>query len=133
MTLGGDTGFLIGVIELNETALHHWQGVLDGRHRLVLSTLTIHELLGHYYKRGQGDTVKQLIAQIRLLDNATFVPVDEVIAERAAGYRHGLGMPAMDSLILATFVEHGCDLVLSTDAHFQTAANQNIASVAILV
>jgi len=64
MKLGDDTGFLIGVIEQNAVALHHWQGVLDGRHRLVLSTLTIHELLVHYYKRGQGDTVKQLIAQI---------------------------------------------------------------------
>ncbi len=31
MTLGGDTGFLIGVIEQQKVAVEYWQQVLDER------------------------------------------------------------------------------------------------------
>jgi predicted nucleic acid-binding protein len=98
----------------------------------VLSTLTINELLTHYYKRGRGAEAKQFIVLIGSLDNARFVPVDETIAEHSAGYRHGLGIPTVDSVILATFVDAGCDLMLTTDPHMQRADAQGIIKVVLL-
>jgi len=36
MRIGGDTGFLLGVIEQEPSALLHWQGVLAGADELVM-------------------------------------------------------------------------------------------------
>ena len=129
MRIGGDTGLLIGAIEQADSALAYWQNVLSGEHELAMSTLTICELLAHYYKRGKGETARKLTREIRALSNVQFVPVDHRIAERAAGYRYGLGIPTVDATVLATCVEVGCDLVLTTDSHFQIAADQGIANI----
>ena len=126
-------GFLIAVVEQEATASHHWESVLASDEDLVLSTLSICEFLVYYFKRGQGDAARALIEQIRGLDHAHFVGVDETIAERAAGYRYGLGIPTVDSLILATFVEQGCDLVLSVDGHFAFAGERGVVKVEMLV
>jgi len=129
MTLGGDTGFLIGVIEQQKVALEYWQQVLDEQSVLFISTISINELLTYYYKRGKGDTAKKLIEEIQLLGSAIFVPVDIEIAERSAGYRYGLGIPTVDSIVLATFVQHLCDVILTTDSHFEGVAKQDIIKV----
>ena len=132
MRLGGDTGLPIGVIEQSEAALTHWRAMLAGDDELVMSTLTICELLTHYYKRGKGDTARELAEQLRLLGNAEFGQVDDRIAERAAGYRHGLGIPTVDAVILSTFVERKCALVVSADRHFEIAADRGVADVELL-
>jgi predicted nucleic acid-binding protein len=132
MTQGGDTGFLIGVIERQKVAVEYWQQVLDERSVLFISTISINELLTHYYKRGKGDIARKLIEEILLLGNATFVPVDKEIAERSAGYRYGLGIPTVDSILLATFVQHSCDVILTTDSHFEGAAEQDIIKVKMI-
>ena len=132
MTQGGDTGCRFGVIEQQKLAMEYWQQVLDERSALFLSAISINELLTHYYKRGKGDMAKKLIEGIQLLGNAIFVPVDKEIAERSAGYRYGLGIPTVDSIVLATFVQHACDVVLTTDSHCECAANQGIVKVRII-
>jgi len=132
MTLGGDTGFLIGIIEQQRVAVEYWQQVLDEQSFLFISTISINELLTYYYKRGKGDMAKKLIEEILLLGNAIFVPVDREIAERSAGYRYGLGIPTVDSVVLATLVQHSCDVVLTTDSHFEGAAKQDIIKVKMI-
>lgn len=132
MNLGGDTGFLIGVIEKQKTAWEYWQQVLNEQSILFISTISINELLTYYYKRGKGDIAKKFIDKIILLGNANFVPLDKEIAERSAGYRYGLDIHTMDSIILATFVCHSCDLLLTTDSDLEKAAKQNIIKVKII-
>jgi len=58
--------------------------------------------------------------------------VSEAVADRAAGYRHGLGLPTVDSLILASFVEENCELVLSVDGYFRMAGERGVAQVSML-
>jgi len=132
MILGGDTGFLIGVIERQKVVLEYWQQVLDEQSVLFVSTISINELLTYYYKRGKGDMAKKLIEEVQLLGNAIFVPVSKEIAERSAGYRHGLGIPTVDSIILATFVHHSCDVVLTTDSHLEVAVKQGIIKIEMI-
>lgn len=38
----------------------------------------------------------------------------------------------VDSVILATFVEAGCQLMITADSDFQTAHHQNIITVELL-
>jgi len=129
MILGGDTGFLIGVVEQQKVALEYWQQVLDEQSVLFVSTISINELLTYYYKRGKGDMAKKLIEDVQLLGNTIFVPVSKEIAERSAGYRHGLGIPTVDSIILATFVQHSCYIVLTTDSYLEVASKQGIIKI----
>lgn len=132
MKLGGDTGFLMGAVEKTLKAQPYWQGVLDGHHELVISVLTVHELLVHYLRRGKGELIRDFLTCLRMLDNVLFISVNEAIAEQAAGYRLGLGIPTVDALILATFVQSGCELVLTTDADFLLAAQQQIVGVELV-
>lgn len=132
MILGGDTGILFGIAQSADSAMIHWQRVGAGSDRLLLSPLSLCEFLVHQYKRGQGDTAREFLARICTVEHVHVVDVDQAIAERAAGYRHGLNLPTVDSVILATFVSQGCDLVLSTDGHFQLAGERGIIPVEML-
>ncbi|MGQ9627610.1 MAG: type II toxin-antitoxin system VapC family toxin [Anaerolineae bacterium] len=129
MLIGGDTGFIIDIAEGKGYALEKWAQVVEGRVDLALSVVSINELLVYFYKRGKAESAGELLALMKALGNVHFWPVTEEIAERSAGYRYGLGMPAVDSLILATFVIAGCDLVLSADKHFHKAAEQKIVTL----
>jgi hypothetical protein len=53
-------------------------------------------------------------------------------AERAAGYRHGLGLSTVDSIIPATFVIGQCDLPVTADSDFHIVSQQNIVEVELL-
>jgi len=112
--------------------VEYWQQVLDEQSVLFISTISINELLTHYYKRGKGDIAKKLTDEVLLLGNTIFVPVNKEIAELSAGYRYGLGIPTVDSIVLATFVQHSCDVILTTDSHFEIVANQNIIKVKMI-
>jgi len=52
--------------------------------------------------------------------------------KKSAGYRHGLGLSTVDSVILATVVEENCDELLTTDRHFVVAESQGIVKVSLL-
>ena len=78
------------------------------------------------------DIAKKLIEAIMLLENAIFVPVDGEIAERSARYRYGLGIPTVDSIILATFMQHLCNVVLTNDNHFEVASKQDIIKIKMI-
>jgi predicted nucleic acid-binding protein len=60
------------------------------------------------------------------------VPVSVEIAAAAAGYRHGLGLPTVDSIVLSTFANQGCERMLTTDGHFRIAADQRVIEVEFL-
>lgn len=126
MKIGADTGFLIGLVEDDPVARRHWDSILRGQDQLVLSVMSVNELLTYCYKRGTGDLAKQAMEWLQELTNVAIEPVTLQVAERGAGYRHGLGISTPDALILATFILTECDLVLSRDKDFQLAAEQGI-------
>ena len=55
MLLGADTGFFVAFANEHPRALEIWQELEDGLHTLAVSTLTIHEILVYFYRRGDGE------------------------------------------------------------------------------
>lgn len=133
MILGGDTGILFGLAEGTEATSRHWQRIAAGEDDLLLSPLPLCEFLVHQYKRGKGDAARRFLTRVCDVAHVHVVPLEGAIAERAAGYRHGLDLPTVDAFIPATFVSQGCDLVLSTDRHFQFAGERGIVPVEMLL
>jgi predicted nucleic acid-binding protein len=83
----------------------------------------------HFFRRGKRTNAEKFINVIKSLNNITVVPVSLKIAELSAGYRHGLGLPTIDSLILATFVKNKCEKLYTNDSHFRIVKEQNIIDV----
>ena len=69
---------------------------------------------------------------IKLIPNVQLVPVTSEIAEESAKYRHSLGIPTIDSMILTTFILQGCKESVATDKHFEKAAEQNSIKVKLI-
>ncbi len=132
MRIGVDTGFFLALVEDEPTAKIYWDEIVAEQSDLVLSVLTVHELLVYFYKRGKADLVREWLTLIRALDNVQILPVTEDIAQRAAGYRHGLGIPTVDSLIVATLIIANCELVLSRDQDFERAARQGLITLQLI-
>lgn len=129
---GCDSGFFLLLGTGHQLAQQIWREATLRHCELVMSTLSIHEVLVIHFRRGK---VKEANKFLRLIYSAPWlriVPVSVKIGERSAGYRHGLGLPTVDAIVLATAVEEGCDEVLATDSHFLIVQNQGIIKVNLL-
>jgi len=114
--IGLDTGFFLRFLENDPTAVQTWRDIVGGE-EAVVSSLTLFELkrlsLKGMVDAPAFEVMNDAIAavcKIQWIDNT-----DVLMA--GAGISHGLGIPAMDSLILAGFLAHGADTILTTDAH----------------
>ncbi|MFH1563940.1 MAG: type II toxin-antitoxin system VapC family toxin [Nitrospirota bacterium] len=132
MFLGADTGFLIALANKEHGVIEVWESVKRKENELIISTITLNELLVHFYKRGKSQEAKSLIEIAKQIKNIYFVPVTVEIAELSAGYRHGLGIPTVDSLLLATFIINKCKKIYTTDSHFKIVQEQKIIEIAML-
>jgi len=99
---------------------------------MVMSTLTLNELLVYFFRRGEPEEGERLVGLLQQTPEIEVVPVSAEIATLSARYRYGLGIPTVDSVILATFLSTECELILTTDEHFRRAAEQRLIEVEIL-
>jgi predicted nucleic acid-binding protein len=93
---------------------------------LCVSCLTIFELK-RLSLRGalEKDAVNQLIDNILLLCSISWI--DNVdLHDVAAGLSHGLGIPAVDSLILAGFILNGSEIIYTTDSHLEKYVKKGV-------
>jgi len=127
--IGVDTGFFTELKNDNPKAKKLWNMVVEGEEEMVISVVSINEMLVHFFRKGKPELGKELLTSLKLFPNISMVPVSENIAEKSAGYRYGLGIPTVDSLILTSFVIEQCDSVISTDSDFLKAKEQNIIEV----
>jgi predicted nucleic acid-binding protein len=132
MHLGADTGFLIAIANKIPQALEQWETIRSGENHLFLSTVSINELLVHFYKRGRRNAAENLIKIAKELKHISIVPVSLNIAELSAGYRHGLGLPTIDSIILATFIKKKCTRIYTNDSHFQIVKERKLVEVVFI-
>jgi predicted nucleic acid-binding protein len=130
MVLGADTGFFVAYANNHLRATEIWQELIDGLHTIVVSTLTINEILVYFYKLGNSQ--QEWVDLMLQTDNVNIVPVSIQIALDSAKYRYSLGLPTVDSVILATFLEYSCDKMFSTDGHFRIVDEQKILPVEFL-
>lgn len=133
MLLGADTGFFVSYANNHPRVLQIWQELIDGLHTLVVSTLTINEILVYFYQRGDGDKGQEWIDLMVETDSIEVIPVSIEIAASSARYRHGMGLPTVDSVILATFLDRQCQKMVSTDNHFRVADEQQVLPVEFLL
>jgi len=132
MVLGADTGFFVLFANGHPRVLEIWQELVNGLHTLVVSTLTINEILVYFYRRGNGDRAQEWIDLMVETDSIQVIPVTVQVAARSAQYRHSFGLPTVDSVILATFLEQGCEKMLSTDSDFHIVDKQKVLAVEFL-
>jgi len=130
---GCDTSFFRALMEGHPDAVSIWREATQGKLLLIVSTVTVNELLTLYYRHGEAETGRRILARLLKASWVRFIPVSVAIAARSAGYRHGLGLSTVDAIILATAVEEGCDEILTTNRHFLVAENQSIIKVNLMV
>ena len=129
---GCDSGLFLLVGTGHQLAQQIWDEAALGHCELIMSTLTIHEVLVIHFRRGKAKEADKFRMLIYSSPWLRIVPVSAKVAERSAGYRHGLGLSTVDAIILATAVEESCDEILTTDRHFLVAENQGIIKVNLL-
>ena len=115
---GLDTGFFVKLLKGERQAITLFEQ-MDEDADLCVSCLTIFELK-RLSLRGalEKDAVNQLIENILLLCRISWINNVE-IHDVAAGLSHGLGIPAVDSLILAGFILNGSEIIYTTDSHLE--------------
>ena len=132
MVVGVDTGFFIELAKNNPTAKELWDKVSNGDEELIASVISLNEIIVHFYRIGNIEEKDKLVNLMKLMPNVELVPVSVKIAEESAKYRHSLGIPTIDSLILTTLMLHGCKEIISTDPHFKKAEEQKLVKVKLL-
>jgi predicted nucleic acid-binding protein len=121
--IGLDTGFFIELLNGNEEAVSLWKSGLDDEVELVVSSLTLFEIerLGLKGKLRGIDTILDAIQGV-----TSVVWLDLGILSLAARLSHGLGVPAVDSLILASLVSWDAREIWTTDAHFEAYQSKKV-------
>jgi len=132
VNLGIDTGFFIGYANQHPRATEIWRETTKGAHELIVSTLTVNEVFTYFYKRGLGKSAESWLLLMQATEMIQLLPVSIDIAVLSARYRLGMQLSTVDSLILATFLTHGCEKMISSDSDFAIVAQQNILLVELL-
>jgi len=132
MVIGVDTGFFIELAKGNSITKEIWNKVSNGDDELIVSVISLNEIIVHFYRMGNIEEKDKLVNLMKLMPNIELVPVSIKIAEESAKYRHSLGIPTIDSLILTTLILHGCKEIISTDPHFKKAEEQKLIKIKLI-
>ncbi|WP_038044077.1 type II toxin-antitoxin system VapC family toxin [Thermus tengchongensis] len=110
-----DTGFFLRLLQGHEGARAKWEALVEGEEGVV-SGLSLVELLRLALKgaldREDGELLLKAIPAV-----CRVVWPDWGIGERAARLSHGLHLPLVDALILATALEAGAKELWTADQH----------------
>ena len=121
--IGLDTGFFIELMNGNEEAVNLWKSCLDDEVELVVSSLSLFEIerLGLKGKLQDSEAILDAIDSVTLV-----VWLERDMLSLAARFSHGLGIPAVDSLILACLVSNECTEIYTTDSHLEAYQSNNV-------
>ncbi|HME42157.1 MAG TPA: PIN domain-containing protein [Syntrophorhabdales bacterium] len=123
--IGLDTGFFFKLLTGNRQATGIFEGINEDAD-LCVSCLTIFELK-RLSLRGalEEDAVNRLIDNVLSLCHISWLDNVE-IHSLAATLSHGLGIPAVDSLILAGFITNGSETIYTTDSHMEKYVKKGV-------
>jgi len=99
------------------------------KHIFIVPVVAISELLSHAYRVGKPEAGREIKTLCLVSPFMEIKEIDLTIAEKAAGYKHGLGLSMLDSLILATSVCSNADILVTGDSDYDIAQTQNIINV----
>lgn len=114
--IGLDTGFFVELLKANITAVELWKKIIAGEDASV-SCLSIFELKRLSLK-GVIDSraVDTLIEAFHAICKVMWLDHRESLLF-GANLSSGLGIPAIDALILASLLQSGAETIVSTDSH----------------
>lgn len=123
MTIGLDTGFFLELLSGHQEAVDLWKAGVNDEVDLVLSCLSLFEIerLG---LKGAIRSAEVILESINGMCEVVWL--DRNILSQGAHLSHGLGIPAMDSLILASLAAGDCAEIWTTDRHFEAYQSNKV-------
>ena len=129
MRIGTDTGFYVELLRGHPKPIDIWKQFMEGESEGVCSALSVFELkrLGLKGKVPEN-AIDALIEAIPAICRMLWITEPGVL-RYAARLSHGLGIPAVDSLILAGMLEAGCEIIYTTDSHFESYVKKGVSVI----
>ena len=131
-TVGLDTGPLIYYIEEHPAHLARirpfFEAAERGEFRVVTSFVTLIEVLVHPLREGRPELAEEYRVILLQSPALTAIPLDEGIAEEAAGLRARHNLRTPDAIQLATAIRSGASWFLTNDAELA-----NVSEISVLV
>lgn len=122
--IGLDTGFFIELMNGRQEAVALWKSALEDEVELVVSALTVFEI----ERLGLKGKLRDWELVVNAIENVTLVAyLARESLSLGARLSHGLGIPAIDSLILASLVSSDAYEIWTTDSHFEAYHSKNVA------
>ena len=116
---GLDTGFFVELLRGNPQTIMVWKAIVDGTEDASTSCLTVFELKRLALKGALNtDEVETTVRAILAVGAVAWIDSTDV-CERAGRLSHGLGIPAIDALILAGLLDSGAQEIYTTDSDFE--------------
>jgi predicted nucleic acid-binding protein len=122
--IGLDTGYFVEFLRGNREAVSVWKALIEGDEEGVVSCLTLFELERLGLKKvieGAATLLEAIPAVCKVL----WLQEPETLS-RAAALSHGLGIPVVDSLILAGFLASMVQTVYTTSRRLEAYKKKGV-------
>jgi predicted nucleic acid-binding protein len=128
--IGLDTGYFLRLVKGHAEAGRIWTTIMDGEEAAV-SCLTLFELAKLARKGAiDADAEKTLREAILGLCRVCWLDSEDVLLS-AANLSHGVGLHAMDALILSGFLAANVTAIYSTDGDLEAYKKKGIRVIRI--
>ena len=125
--IGLDTGFFVEFLRGDSRAVSVWESLIEGDEEGVVSCLTLFEIERLGLKKGI-DGAETLLEAIPAVCRVLWIEEPNILSS-AAALSHGLGIPAVDSMILAGFLAEKTRVIYTTDRHLEAYKKKSIKVV----
>lgn len=129
MIVGFDTGYFVRLLEGNETAVKVWKDLTEGNIDAVICPLTFFELK----RLGLKDEIdnKSLDTLFEAIEGICHIVwlKDTDIFTSSANISYGTGIPAVDSIILASCLAMNAKKIYTTDSHFKAYKKKSLSII----
>ena len=110
-----------------------WQTVSTGQITVVISELSLLEVLVRPLKVGDATTAILFRTVLRHTPDVQMVPITQAVLEEAANLRATLGLRTPDAIHLATALLNGCVLLVTNDRAFRRVPDLAVTVLSELV
>jgi len=111
--IGLDTGFFVEFLRANSQAVSVWKSLIANDAEAAVSCLTLFELARLGLRKAIAET-------------ATLIEAIPAVCTILSALSHGLGIPAVDSLILAGFLSVSTEIIYTTDQHLEAYRKKGV-------
>ena len=128
--IGCDTGFFVELLSGNDKAVTVWKELIGGTEdRAFVSSITLFELERLALKgKIEKDACDVLIQAVEGICTIGWLHSRDILST-GARLSHGLGVPAMDALILSWFVTSDVTVIYTTDRHFEIYTKKGVTII----